>query len=108
MCHELTQDNRDYMQLYYDTHQPGMLFKCYFYPSTVLRDGAVLRRTIHWSLAVHVVLWPGLTLFIGIGWCSYMVYKKKCKRKEYELDIMMDTYASTAHICDPYNDLERF
>ncbi len=69
------------MELYYRAHERGRSFTCYFHPSSVVTDGVVLTRTIHWSLAVHVTVWPGLGIVIGFTVCIYTYIWKKTHRK---------------------------
>ena len=63
-------------------HEKGMIFTCYFHPTNVVTDGAVLNLTIHWSLAVHVTLWPCLGILSGVLLCVYTYFWKKHVRKK--------------------------
>ncbi len=63
-------------------HEKGMIFTCYFHPTNVVTDGAVMNLTIHWSLAVHVTLWPSLGILAGILLCVYTYFWKKHVRRK--------------------------
>ncbi len=69
------------METYYRKHEKGMIFKCYFHPANVVTDGAVLNLTIHWSLAIHVILWPCLGIIAGIISCAYIYFRKRDQNK---------------------------
>ena len=67
-------------------HEKGMIFTCYFHPTNVVTDGAVLNLTIHWSLAVHVTLWPSLAILSGVLLCVYTYFWKKHVRRKNKTD----------------------
>lgn len=90
------------MQLYKLNHEPGTSFKCYFHPSHVLSDGVVLFKSIHWSLAVHVIMWPSLGILMGVSICAYTYYWKKCKRNGYDVDTLQSDLSPDT-IAGPYN-----
>ena len=108
VCHDSAQANRDSMELYKIHHEPGTSFKCYFHPKSVVKDGAVLKQTIHWSLAIHVTLWPGLGIITGIGICTCTFYWKRCRRNRYDLEESARAQFDDNRITDPYNNLERY
>ncbi len=81
ICHYTRQLNLEAMETYSRKHEKGMIFKCYFHPTNVVTDGAVLNLTIHWSLAVHVILWPCLGMIIGIISCAYMYFRRRDQHK---------------------------
>ena len=108
VCHDSAQANRDSMELYKIHHEPGTSFKCYFHPKSVVKDGAVLNQTIHWSLAIHVTLWPGLGILTGIGICTCTFYWKRCKRNRYDFEESTRAHFDNNRITNPYNNLERY
>ena len=81
-CSYNRQLNIEAMELYYRDHERGRSFKCYFHPTSVVTDGVVLTKSIHWSLAVHVTVWPGMGIIIGFTICIYTYIWKKRHRKK--------------------------
>ncbi len=109
ICYKTVQRNRDYVQRYQVDHETGSTFPCFFHPSAVVNDGAVLRKTIHWSLAVHVILWPSFGILAGISTCGYTYYWKRRKRKQYDFgDSSNAQLEDDTRITDPYNNWERY
>ena len=97
------------MELYKIHHEPGTSFKCYFHPQSVVKDGAVLTQTIHWTLAIHVTLWPSLGILTGIGICTCTFCWKRCKRRNrYDFEVSTRAQFDDNRITDPYNNLERY
>ena len=77
ICEADSNANRDRVETYRQQHAlPGMTHTCYYDPLHVTR-GAFLERTIHWTLAFHVILWPGLSIIASILMCFYIRNERK-------------------------------
>ena len=100
------------MEVYMKKHGKGMIFTYYFHPTNVVTDGAVLNLTIHWSLAVHVTLWPSLGILSGVLLCVYTYFwKKHVRKKKIHLSARCPTRhlsTPTRHLSDTYHLYTRY
>ena len=79
VCSPDTNSNRDQVEIYRQDHaQPGSTYPCFFDPTRVT-NGAFFHRNIHWTLAFHVIAWPGLSLLGSVFMCIYIKYVRRKK-----------------------------
>ena len=84
VCQGLVQENRDHVQRYRLKYGlPGTVHNCYYDINSLAPRGAVFHQRIHWTLAFHVIFWPGISFLFGVILCASVCYSRRCKKKKY-------------------------
>ena len=68
-----------------DVLAAGSHHHCHYSPRTILSTGAFFHRHIPWSLALHAVAWPGLSVVAAVTMCAYIYCTRKRSRGRYDV-----------------------
>ena len=103
-CNWNTNKNRDTIELIRQTLDRGTSLVCYFDPDN-FKHGAFVNRNFSWTIAFHVIFWPGSTFLTGVVMCLLnCCIKRKSARGAYAVDRPLTGRARTRESSVPVRE----